>query len=549
MKINFLGAAKMVTGSNYLITTDTHKFLLDCGQFQGGKETEKLNILPFAFSPSEIDFLILSHAHIDHSGRIPKLVKEGFRGKIICTRATADLANILLKDSGHIHEMEAIWENRKRLRAGLDPVEPLYRVEDAENSFQYFDPILYDQKIDITDSISLRFQDAGHILGSSIVELWIREGNQETKIVFSGDIGTKDRPLLRNPSYIEDADYLILESTYGNRLHEEPEKRVAKLMDIISKTITRGGTVVIPSFAVGRTQELIYEFNKYYDNKEMIENLLKVPVYVDSPMATSATEIFRKHADCFDEETRKYILSGDNPLDFHNLRFTKTAEESRLLNASEEPKIIISASGMCEAGRIKHHLKHHLWKRNSSVIFVGYQAEGTLGRSIKEGAPSVKIFGEKIQIRAEIHSIEGFSGHADQRELMGWLGHFKKLPKKIFIVHGEPEAAAHFAQTIDHTFKVETIVPNLYESFDLNEYDFNPLETLPKIDTVETDRLMNITKNMILDLNTAIERIHTLMASDLSSKDYQALKNKLIHLEKDIIDLNMLLGDKEERMG
>ncbi|MBB6217212.1 metallo-beta-lactamase family protein [Anaerosolibacter carboniphilus] len=544
MKISFLGAAQMVTGSNYLITTDTYKILLDCGQFQGGKETEKLNALPFPFSPSEIDFLILSHAHIDHSGRIPKLAKEGFRGKIICTRATADLASILLKDSGHIHEMEAVWENRKRLRAGLDPVEPLYRVEDAENSLQFLNPILYDQKIDLTDSISLRFQDAGHILGSSIVELWIREENQETKLVFSGDLGSKDRPLLRNPSLIEDADYLILESTYGNRLHEEPEKRVFKLMDIISKTIARGGTVIIPSFAVGRTQELIYELNKYYDHKEMIQDLLKVPVYVDSPMATSATEIFRKHADCFDEETRGYILSGDNPLDFHNLRFTKTAEESRLLNASEEPKIIISASGMCEAGRIKHHLKHHLWKKNSSVIFVGYQAEGTLGRSIKDGAENVKIFGEKIQIRAEIHSIEGFSGHADQSELLDWLRSFKKPPKKIFIVHGEPDASTHFAHMIRDTFDIETVVPKLYESFELNEYGVDLSKSIPKIIPGQAGELDASAQNMLRDLNVAIDRIHMLLSTDLSAKDYQILKNKLIQLEKDVIDLNMLLGDK-----
>ena len=547
MKINFLGAAQMVTGSNYLITTDTHKLLLDCGLFQGGKETEKLNILPFAFNPSEIDFLILSHAHIDHSGRIPKLVKEGFRGRIICTRATSDLADILLKDSGHIHEMEATWENRKRLRAGLDPVQPLYRVEDAENSLQYFDPILYNQKINLTDSIELRFQDAGHILGSSIVELWIREGDQETKLVFSGDLGTKDRPLLRNPSYIEDADYLILESTYGNRLHEEPEKRVLKLMDIISKTITRGGTVVIPSFAVGRTQELIYELNKYYDHKEKIQDFLNVPVYVDSPMATSATEIFRKHADCFDEETRGYILRGDNPLDFHNLHFTKTAEESRLLNASDEPKIIISASGMCDAGRIKHHLKHHLWKKNSSVIFVGYQAEGTLGRSIKDGIKNVKIFGEKIQIRAEIHSIEGFSGHADQGELLDWLRNIKNPPKKIFIVHGELDASTHFAHMIRDEFGIETVVPSLNESFNLGEYSVDLTKKTSSITPAEIVGLDHSARNMSRDLNTAIERIQILLGTDLSAMDYQALKNKLIQLEKEVIDLNMLLGDKEER--
>ncbi|KXG78646.1 MBL fold metallo-hydrolase RNA specificity domain-containing protein [Thermotalea metallivorans] len=547
MKITFLGAANLVTGSNYLITTDTHKILLDCGQFQGGKEIEKLNSLPFAFHPSEIDFLILSHAHIDHSGRIPKLVKEGFRGRIICTHATADLAGILLKDSGHIHEMEATWENRKRMRAGLDPVEPLYRVEDAENSMQYFDPILYHQKIDLTDTIRLRFQDAGHILGSSIVELWIQEGNEEIKIVFSGDLGSKNRPLLRNPSYIEEADYLIIESTYGNRLHEEPEKRATKLIDIITKTISRGGTVVIPSFAVGRTQELIYELNKYYDNREKFHDFLRVPVYVDSPLAISATEIFKKNADCFDEETRQYIMKGDNPLDFYNLHFTKTAEESRLLNASEEPKIIISASGMCEAGRIKHHLKHYLWKKSSSIIFVGYQAKGTLGRIIKDGAQTVKIFGEKIAVRAEIHDIEGFSGHADMEELLDWMRGFKKIPKKIFVVHGEQEATTHFARHIRKEFSSEVIVPNLYESFELDGYEISHPSLVPKIAQEQAIILEENAKNLLQDLTLAVDRTRQLLHAGLSEKDYEIVKNKLIRLEKEIIDLNMLLSDKKER--
>ncbi|MFZ5969387.1 MAG: MBL fold metallo-hydrolase RNA specificity domain-containing protein [Bacillota bacterium] len=545
MKISFLGAANMVTGSNYLITTDNYKILLDCGQFQGGKETERLNYLPFDFNPSEIDFLFLSHAHIDHSGRIPKLVKEGFRGKIYCTRPTYELVDILLRDSGHIHEMEAIWENRKRMRAGLDQIEPLYTVEDAENSLQYFNPVLYDQLIHVNASISIRFQDAGHILGSSIIELWLKEGDKESKLVFSGDLGMKDRPLLRNPVYIEDADYLIIESTYGNRKHEEAETRISKLVDIINATINRGGTVVIPSFAVGRTQELIYELNKFYDDPEKFKDFLRVPVYIDSPLAISATEIFRKNADCFDEETREYILNGDNPLDFYNLHFTKTPEESRALNTSEEPKIIISASGMCEAGRIKHHLKHYLWKKNASVIFVGYQAEGTLGRAIKEGVKQVKIFGEKILVRAEIHTIEGFSGHTDMDGLMDWMRGFKKPPKKVFVVHGEQDATANLAELIRQAFRTETIVPNLHDSFILNGVTReNPVDTIRE----KKDQNKDV-EAIFARFMDAVEHAENLVACTVSQENHDEVKNKLIQLEREIMNFNMILGDKRNRKG
>ena len=547
MKITFLGASNTVTGSNHLITAENHKILLDCGQFQGSKEEEKINYLPFRYDPAEIDFLILSHAHIDHSGRIPKLVKEGFKGKIYCTRATSDLAEILLKDSGHIHEMEVEWENRKRMREGLDPVEPLYRVTDAENSLQFFEPVLYDQMITINDSIRLRFQDAGHILGSSIVELWIKENGKENKVVFSGDLGMKHRPLLRDPSTIEEADYLIIESTYGNRLHENADARITKLLDVILTTIRRGGTVVIPSFAVGRTQELIYELNKFYDGDERIQELLRIPVYIDSPMAISATEIFRKHADCFDDETREYILNGDNPLDFYNLHFTRTADESKALNTSEEPKIIISASGMCEAGRIKHHLKHYLWRKNSSVVFVGYQAEGTLGRIIKDGIKKVKIFGETIGIQPEIYSVEGFSGHADRDSLMNWLKGFKKLPKKIFVVHGEKDSSADFAKYLKNELQISPIVPRLYDQYDLVEQEAA---------AVPEQQLMS--QNQQHELLTQVEELSALFSQTLSlserviglklpSEDYNKIKNQLIELEKDLIDLDMLLGDKEER--
>lgn len=431
MEIQFLGAAKVVTGSNILISTGKYKILLDCGLFQGSKDLENLNYQAFPFNPSEIDFLLLSHAHIDHSGRIPKLVKEGFKGRILCTKATKDLAEIMLVDSGHIQENDVTWENRKRKRAGMEPIEPLYTAEDAKNSLRYFESALYQQKIYLNENIAIRFRDAGHILGSSIIEIWITENEDTVKIVFSGDIGTKNKPLIRDPEIIEEADYLILESTYGNRLHENVEERVEKLVGIINETVLRGGTVIIPSFAIGRTQELIYELNKYYEYNEDLETFLRVPIYIDSPMAISATEIFKKNAYCFDEEAKKLILEGDNPLEFDNLYYVRDNEESMRLNQVNYPKVIISASGMCTAGRIRHHLKHNLWKANNSVVFVGYQAEGTLGKIIKEGAKKVKLLGEEIAVLAEIHSIEGFSGHGDQQDLLNWVGSFKKKPKEF----------------------------------------------------------------------------------------------------------------------
>ena len=445
--------------------------------------------------------------------------------------------------------MEAEWENRKRARAGLESIEPLFTSIDAERSLEYFEPVLYDQMIYINDNIRLKFSDAGHILGSSIVELWVREAEKETKLVFSGDLGMKNRPLLKDPSYIEEADYLIIESTYGNKIHENIGSRATRLVDVLLKTIRRGGTVVIPSFAVGRTQELIYELNKVYDGDERIKELLRVPVYIDSPMAISATEIFRKHADCFDAETREYILKGDNPLDFHNLHFTRSADESRALNMSDEPKIIISASGMCDAGRIKHHLKHNLWKKNSSIVFVGYQAAGTLGRIIKDGAKKVKIFGETIGIKAEIHSIEGFSGHADKDSLMDWLKGFKKLPKKIFVVHGEKESAAGFAQYIKDELNVVAIVPDMHDQFDLGYDEVVPfIQELPI--TQGQHQELNLQLNDISLLSTHILSLSKhVLGLKLTAEDYNKIKNQLIELEKGLFDLGMLLGDKDRNVS
>lgn len=458
MKIRFCGASTGVTGSCHLVMTEQRQILLDCGQFQGGKAQDALNYEPFPFEPSEVECLVLSHAHIDHCGRIPLLVKCGFTGNIYCTKATADLLPIMLRDSAYIHEKEAEWATKKAQRKGEPEVQPLYTLDDAERALKYITPVLYDQLIDINDEMRICFNDAGHILGSAMVELWVREGEDETKIVFSGDIGVKGRPILRDPTMISKADYVIMESTYGNRLHPANALSISRLVDVVLQTVHRGGTVVIPAFAVGRTQEILFEFNKLYDNNpKLYEQLKDVYVYVDSPMASAATEVFNANTAVFDEETLSYIARGDHPLEFANLRFTQSTEESQALNNNPEPKIIISASGMCEAGRIRHHLKHHLWNPKSSIIFVGYQAEGTLGRKILEGAESVNIFGEEILVQAEIVNLEGFSGHADRDGLAEWISNFKTEPQ-VFLVHGEDDAKRDFAAYVGEHYGVHAIV-------------------------------------------------------------------------------------------
>lgn len=506
MQIQFCGAAKGVTGSCHLITTANHKVLLDCGLFQGNKAQEALNYEPFPFNPEEIEYVILSHAHIDHCGRLPLLVKKGFTGKIYCTDATADLLDVMLKDSGYIQEKEAEWKNRKAERSGRGRVEPLYTYNDAVESLEYVVPVLYDQLIELNEAMKVVFNDAGHILGSAIVELWVEEEGTVSKLVFSGDLGVMDRPILRNPTLIKKADYLIMETTYGNRLHPENSTSVKSLIEIVMKTAKRGGTVVIPSFAVGRTQELIFEFNRFYEEhseyKDALENLT---VYVDSPMATTATEVFRKNAQVFDDETKAYILRGDNPLDFKNLKFTRSSDDSRALNFNTEPKVIISASGMCEAGRIRHHLKHNLWNPKSSIVFVGYQAEGTLGRMLVEGIKSVTLFGEEIQVNAEIHNLEGFSGHADMNGLISWLGGFQKEPNHIFLVHGEDQAKHDFAATVKERFGYDCIVVEGNSHFDLEKNEIVNMEQAMN-EVLDGEAIFNIRKK-IADIHDGLESI------------------------------------------
>ncbi len=545
MKVTFLGATKTVTGSNFLVEGAGKKFLVDCGMYQGSAADEYENEEPFLFDVNEIDFMILTHAHIDHSGRIPKLYNEGYRNQIIATKATCDLCSIMLPDSGHIQEMEIEWKNRKRERKGEKPLPPLYTAEDARKSLEIFNPVKYDEIIDVDENIKVRFNDAGHMLGSSIVEIWITENGKTEKIVFTGDLGNNDIPLLSPPTMIEDADYLVMESTYGNRLHMRNDDKASLFLDIVYETLEKGGTVVIPSFAVGRTQEILFELNRIKEEKhdesfyKKYKRLMGVPVYVDSPLAISATEIFKENMDLFNEETQKIINSGDNPLEFDGLKFTRTADESKALNASNESAIIISASGMCEVGRIKHHLKHHLWEPNSTVLFVGYQAPGTLGRKLVDGEKKVKIFGEEIAVNARIEYIEGYSGHADQEWLLNFVYSFLKKPNHIFLVHGEPEGQKVLKQKIEGTANIPVIIPEFGESYDLDEkvgmvrkVNSRAKEQYLRLEVLER---MNTLKEELEDMSSIVKEEYLGKYTD--DAEIVKLKDKLKELEVQIVKI------------
>ena len=540
MKIKFCGATIGVTGSCHLLTTDRHRVLLDCGQFQGNKEMDDLNWEPFPFDPESIEAVGLSHAHIDHCGRIPLLVKRGFTGDIYCTDATADLLQVMLLDSAYIHEKDAEWQTKKNARTGKPAVEPLYTVQDAERSLKLVKPILYDQLVELNDQMKIVFNDAGHILGSAITEIWVTENDQTSKIVFSGDLGVTNRPILRDPKKIKKADYLIMESTYGGRLHPENSTSIDRLIHIIIATVKRGGSVIIPAFAVGRTQELIYELNMFYEHHPEYQDVLgDLNVYIDSPMATTATEVFRKNAQVFDEETKELILSGDNPLDFKNLIFTRSTAESQALNMNRTPKIIISASGMCEAGRIRHHLKHNLWDPKNSIVFVGYQAEGTLGRALIDGVKEVKLFGETVIVAAEIHNLEGFSGHADQNGLLDWLGGFQKIPKQIFLVHGEEQSKIDFAKAAQERLGLSTTPVFANSEFELETGELIAKDEVIK-EVIDEEGLTNL-RSKIADIQKGVDNIlgqtDSALSKEMSAEKLTQINNILQELEK--VSLNL----------
>ncbi|WP_027623189.1 MBL fold metallo-hydrolase RNA specificity domain-containing protein [Clostridium lundense] len=501
MKIEFYGAAGCVTGSSHLLKIKDKKILLDCGLYQGKDEKERGNDT-FNFNPKDIDYVILSHAHIDHSGRIPLLYKQGFKGNIICTEGTKELCSIMLEDSGHIQEMEIEWLNRKRMRMGQPLIEPLYTAKIAQLSSYLFQGYPYNQWIEIFDGFKVRFRDAGHLLGSSIVEMIITEDEKETKLVFSGDLGNKGIPILNDPTFIDDADYLIMETTYGNKLHENISNNLKELVNIIKSTFKKGGNVVIPSFAVGRTQEVLYALNKYIES-DILKN---IKVFVDSPLASETTTIYNKFTKYYDKEATTLVESGDNPLEFDGLTFTKSPEESLKINKIKSGAIIISASGMCEAGRIKHHLKHNLWRKESSIVFVGYQAEGTLGRAILNGVKKVKIFGEEIAVNATIYNLQGLSGHADREGLITWLDSFKNKPKAVLLVHGEEESQNSFKELLDNkgynSFIMksgDTFIPGseVKERSEVKEKIMALLDSLKDIDKMDKDLLLAKIKESI----------------------------------------------------
>ncbi|MCR5388307.1 MAG: MBL fold metallo-hydrolase, partial [Lachnospiraceae bacterium] len=454
-----------VTGSATLIELNGKFFLVDYGMEQGKNVFENV---PLPIEPSQIEAVFLTHAHIDHSGMLPKLYKDGFRGAIYATDATCNLCRIMLKDSAHIQEQEFEWKSRKAARAGREVLEPVYTVQDAENVIQYLRPCEYGTEYQANEGVTIRFTDIGHLLGSACIEIWLTEGDVTKKIVFSGDIGNKNKPILKNPQSVESADYVVIESTYGTRLHEEARKGIAtELASIIQRTLDRRGNLVIPAFAVGRTQELLYAIRKIKDNN-MVTGHDHFPVYIDSPLAEAATSIFMQcDMSYFDETMQNYLKQGINPIWNDDIRFSSSAEESKAINFDPEPKVILSASGMCDAGRIRHHLKHNLWKHTSTILFAGYQAEGSLGRALLDGIEEVTLFGERINVCAEIAHLHGASGHADQAGLLEWIEGFTEKPSLVFVNHGEDSSVTEFAALLHEKFGFETVGPYSGTEYDL----------------------------------------------------------------------------------
>jgi metallo-beta-lactamase family protein len=460
MRVEFLGGVRAVTGSATLLEKGSLKWLVDCGMFQGGKEYEKKNWNLLPYQAKGLSYILLTHAHIDHSGLIPRLVKEGFQGKVVCTKATFDLCDIMLRDSGHIQEMEAEWQNRKGKRAGRGEAVPLYTMKDAEKCLRYFQTVSYDEKFQLADGVKVRFRDAGHILGSAMIEIWVEKGGGlENKLIFSGDLGNLEQPLLRDPSIVEEGDVLWLESTYGNRLHKSREETAQELLKIIQEAIAHQAKVVIPAFAVERTQDIIYTLGQFIRKG----SIPQTPIYIDSPLAISATEIYKRNSECFDQETKDLLLGGEKPLDIPGILYTQTTEESKAINEDPRSGIIIAASGMCDSGRILHHLKHHLWREESHIIFIGYQAEGTVGRRIVDGAKTVRLFGEEIAVYAHIHTLGGFSAHADQKGLLDWVSHIRNPQLVVFVNHGEEKISMELSQRIHEQFHFNTAVPQWRE--------------------------------------------------------------------------------------
>lgn len=533
MKFRFLGAARTVTGSFHVVETAGIRFGVDCGLFQGPAEIRERNYQPFRIDPSQLSFMILTHAHIDHSGLIPKLCKQGFTGPIYCTHATADLVSILLPDSAHIQEMEVARKNRKAMRAGQAPLEPIYTVDDANNCLTQIQPVAYNQTVVPTPTMEFRLRDAGHILGSSMVEMWITEEGKKTKILFSGDLGNYSQRIIKDPTFIEEADILFLESTYGDRLHQQNSSRMAQLQEAIEFTYKKGGNLVIPAFAVERTQDLLYDLNVLYKDNKLPKDM---KIFIDSPLAIAATEIFRHSVECYDDDMLELLREGIDPFRMPNLSFARTQEDSVRLNELPGKSIIISASGMCDAGRIKHHLKHNLWRPESTVLIVGYQAQGTLGRRLLEGEKKVKIHGEEVTVKADIRQIDSYSAHADQAGIVTWLKQFTTLPKRVFLVHGEEKSLAVLGDLIQQQFGVPVQIPNWLDEIEVEPVQLTaaPARVVEQVIEQEQAAMPQISKAIAAEeaYLRFCTKINKLFKENWESKNYDLIIRELETAEK-----------------
>lgn len=531
MKITFMGAARTVSGSCYILECGNKRFAVDCGLHQGNKEIEKRNWNFDQYDAKQLDFILITHAHIDHTGLLPALVSKGFKGPIYCTAPTRDLLEIMLLDSAHIQEMEAEWANRKRQRTGGQAVRPLYSIADAEKTMPLFATVDYSKMFEPAPGIKVTYMNAGHILGSAFIEIEYEQDGKKTKAVFSGDLGRPEQLIVEDPSGVDCADYLFLESTYGNRNHKDEAGSLEELAEAIAYSYKNGEKVVIPAFAVERSQQIIYSLFLLKKQGKLPDDM---PVYLDSPLAIRATEIFRKHPEFFDKETQEFLENGENPLDLPNLKFTESREQSQAINETRGPAVIISASGMANAGRIKHHLRHNLWRPGASVIFVGWQGVGTPGRKIVGGAKSIRLFGEEIAIHAKVFTINGFSGHAGQDELMDWLGTMKGKPVKVILVHGESEVQKEFGALITEKFGFEVHIPEYMEELELEP----GVELQPVVDMdiarprVDWDFLLADSEKLYAELRERVKSVENRPWVDQSE-----LRDRLLDINRNIVAL------------